>query len=99
MLWTIAAIGVWMACCSAVSFLQYALDKARSRKAGRRIRERTLLLTALIGGWPGAILARNTLRHKTLKQPYRRLFALCIAGNLALIALVILAASQGLFGV
>ena len=32
--------------------------------------ERTLHLLALLGGWPGAILARRRFRHKTMKVPF-----------------------------
>ncbi len=35
-----------------------------------RVAESTLLLSALLGGWPGAWLARGVFRHKTQKQPF-----------------------------
>ena len=42
------------------------LDKRRSkRKGARRVRERTLFLSALLGGGAGAILGMWTFRHKT----------------------------------
>ena len=40
-------------------------DKRRAKKGGRRIRERTLFLSALLGGSVGAILGMCAFRHKT----------------------------------
>lgn len=85
----IAAILAWSLACSLVSISQYAIDKRRSRVAGPRIRERTLLLTALAGGWPGALIAQRLFRHKTRKQPYKTRLWLAIAFHLLLVALVI----------
>ena len=43
-----------------------AFDKGRARRRGaRRIRERTLFLSALLGGGLGACLGMWTFRHKT----------------------------------
>lgn len=41
-------------------------DKGRSRRKGaRRVRERTLFLSALLGGSLGAVLGMWLFRHKT----------------------------------
>ena len=41
-------------------------DKMRSKRRGaRRVRERTLFLSALLGGSPGAILGMWLFHHKT----------------------------------
>lgn len=45
-------------------------DKRRAIAGGRRIPEADLLGLALIGGTPGAFLARHIFRHKTRKQPF-----------------------------
>lgn len=50
----------------------FALDKSQARRGGRRVREATLLVLALLGGSPAAWLARHLLRHKTRKQPFSR---------------------------
>ena len=53
---------------SIVVFIVYALDKSAARKNRRRIPENTLHLLALIGGWPGALVAQKLLHHKSSKQ-------------------------------
>lgn len=53
------AVNLW-------AFWLMGLDKGRAkRKGARRIRERTLFLSALLGGSPGAILGMWMFRHKT----------------------------------
>jgi|AntRauTorcE11898_2_1112593.scaffolds.fasta_scaffold07370_3 uncharacterized membrane protein YsdA (DUF1294 family) len=71
---------------SLVSLLLYAFDKRASRRGDRRVRERTLHLWSLVGGWPGALAGRTLLRHKTRKQPFRSLFLVTVVLNLALLA-------------
>ena len=74
---------------SFITFIVYALDKFAA-KAGRwRTPERTLHILALIGGWPGALLARQKLRHKSQKQSFRSVFWLTVAVNLTGLALLI----------
>ncbi|HJV36229.1 MAG TPA: DUF1294 domain-containing protein [Geomonas sp.] len=59
---------------SVVSFLSYALDKSAAKSGRWRTRESTLHLLALVGGWPGALLAQQVLRHKTRKRSFQVLF-------------------------
>ncbi|MFX8067478.1 DUF1294 domain-containing protein, partial [Acinetobacter baumannii] len=49
---------------SMASFIVYALDKRAAARGDRRVAENRLHLLSLAGGWPGALLARQTLRHK-----------------------------------
>jgi uncharacterized membrane protein YsdA (DUF1294 family) len=55
---------------NAWTMLLFWLDKQRARAGGWRIPEANLLGLALIGGTPGALLARSMFRHKTRKQPF-----------------------------
>lgn len=67
---------------SIVTFFIYQADKIAARKGTWRIPEATLHLLSLIGGWPGAIIAQQMLRHKSKKQPFRFIFWITILLNL-----------------
>lgn len=53
---------------NAAAFLLMRADKIRAKKNRWRIRERTLLLSAVLGGSIGALAGMYTFRHKT-KHP------------------------------
>lgn len=56
-------------------------DKRRAIAGGRRIAEADLLGLALLGGTPGAYLARHLFRHKTRKQPFSAYLAVISTGQ------------------
>lgn len=68
---------------SVVCFIAYALDKRAAIRQLRRTPERTLLLLGLAGGWPGALLAQQWLRHKCSKPSFLAWFWLTVVANLA----------------
>lgn len=74
---------------SAVTFAVYGADKAASRRGGRRTPEAALHTLSLLGGWPGALVAQQTFRHKTRKQPFRTVFWLTVIANVACVALLL----------
>lgn len=76
---------------SALLFVMYAADKRAARLGARRIPEKALHLLALLGGWPGALVAQNVLRHKTRKQPFRAIFWVTVAANCAVVGLIVVA--------
>jgi uncharacterized membrane protein YsdA (DUF1294 family) len=76
------AVGAAYLLLSALCFASYALDKSAARRGERRTPESRLLVLGLVGGWPGAVLAQQWLRHKTVKQPFRRMFWLTVAVNI-----------------
>jgi len=59
---------------SLVAFIAYALDKSAARRGAWRTSEGTLHLLAVVGGWPGALLAQQVLRHKSTKAEFRAVF-------------------------
>lgn len=74
---------------SIITFFFYAKDKAAARAGRRRTPERTLHLLALVGGWPGAVLAQQWLRHKTKKRRFRLIFWLTVFLNISLVGVVL----------
>ncbi len=68
---------------SAISFLAYAIDKSKAQQGTWRTKERTLHLLALLGGWPGAALAQQYLRHKSSKKAFRNVFWFTVFTNLS----------------
>jgi len=83
---TIAA--VWHIAACAASLALYAIDKRRARVGARRVRERTLHTADLLGGWPGGLIARRALRHKTRARRFVRVFWVTVLTHLALVALI-----------
>lgn len=66
---------------SLLSFVQYWLDKRSAQNGSRRTAENTLHLVELAGGWPGALIAQQTFRHKTRKATYQTVFWLIVAAH------------------
>jgi uncharacterized membrane protein YsdA (DUF1294 family)/cold shock CspA family protein len=59
---------------SVITFIAYALDKSATKQNRWRTKESTLHLFGLVGGWPGALLAQRTLRHKSKKDEFQSVF-------------------------
>jgi uncharacterized membrane protein YsdA (DUF1294 family)/cold shock CspA family protein len=68
-----AVLGVYLAA-SIIAFLAYAMDKSAAQNNRWRTQESTLHLFGLIGGWPGALFAQRTLRHKSKKEEFQTVF-------------------------
>ena len=77
----------WYALMSVVTFFLYAKDKKAAQQDRWRTSENTLLTVGLLCGWPGALLAQQTLRHKSSKPSFLLLFWLSVAANLAWLCL------------
>lgn len=72
----------WYLGASVVTFLLYGWDKTAAEGGHRRTPEATLNAFALAGGWPGAWLAQQAFRHKTLKQTFQVAFWAAVVTNL-----------------
>ena len=77
------AILIGYAALSLVAFIAYALDKSAAQRGAWRTSEATLLMLGLTGGWPGALIAQETLRHKSKKAPFRTVFWATVLINCA----------------
>jgi len=75
------AILGFYALASVYTFLIFARDKSAAKNGRWRISEKHLHLAALLGGWPGALAARKTFRHKTGKRSFRVVFWLMVLAN------------------
>jgi len=84
-----AYVIVW-AIMSIVTFCVYAADKMKAKAGKWRVKEKTLLLLALLMGAPGALIAMFTLRHKTLKAKFTISVPVFLVLQAALFVFVIL---------
>jgi uncharacterized membrane protein YsdA (DUF1294 family)/cold shock CspA family protein len=71
---------------SLITFLAYAVDKSAAKRRAWRTPENTLLLLGLVGGWPGALIAREVLRHKSKKSSFRIQLWVTVLMNCAALA-------------
>lgn len=78
----IEAVATYYAGMSVLTLAVYAWDKRASKRPGaRRVRERTLHLWALAGGFAGAWLGQVWLRHKTRHTSFAVITTLAAAGH------------------
>ena len=68
-------------CFSGITFLAYAFDKSKAQRGAWRIKESTLHFFSVIGGWPGAAIAQQLLRHKSQKRKFRIVFGFTVIVN------------------
>jgi uncharacterized membrane protein YsdA (DUF1294 family)/cold shock CspA family protein len=87
-------VPAWSALASLVAFVAYWLDKADAQRGRWRTPESTLQTLALVGGWPGAWIAQQALRHKTRKPSFQVTFWACVVLNLAALAWIIWSGGQ-----
>lgn len=74
---------------SGLTYLIYGMDKKAAQQGRQRIPEKNLHLLALLGGWPGALLAQQKLRHKSAKLEFLKVFWVTVTFNWLLIFLLI----------
>lgn len=66
---------------SLLSILQYWRDKQNAQTGQWRTPEKQLHAVELLGGWPGALLAQQLLRHKTQKTSFQVVFWLIVLAH------------------
>ena len=71
---------------SCLSYIMYSLDKAAAGKDMRRTPESTLHLVDILGGWPGALVAQQQFRHKTVKASFQKAFWFDVLVNVVAVA-------------
>jgi uncharacterized membrane protein YsdA (DUF1294 family) len=68
---------------SFIAFVIYYKDKSAAVSGAWRTPESTLHMLSLMCGWPGAIVAQQTLRHKTQKRSFRVVFWVTVLINVS----------------
>jgi uncharacterized membrane protein YsdA (DUF1294 family) len=71
---------------SILAFVLYMADKSAAQRGAWRIQENTLHTFSLFGGWPGAMIAQQILRHKSRKQEFRFVFWITVVVNVGFFA-------------
>ncbi len=71
---------------SLITFFAYWRDKAAARENRWRTEESALHLLGLLDGWPGALIAQGSFRHKTRKRSFQIAFWLVLAINVSAVA-------------
>jgi uncharacterized membrane protein YsdA (DUF1294 family)/cold shock CspA family protein len=74
---------------SLITFFVYAADKSAAQNGRWRTSESTLHLFSLAGGWPGALIAQQKLRHKSKKQSFRFVFWITVFLNCSAITWIL----------
>lgn len=79
---------LWLLVWNFIAFALMGVDKAKARRGRWRIPEKTLFLSAILGGSVGAMLGMSLFRHKTQHRSFRLgmplILALQVLGLLAL---------------
>lgn len=79
-------VAVYLGVLNLLTFAIFGFDKAAAADKRARVPERVLLTLAVLGGSPGALLARPVFRHKTRKQPFSAWLTLIVFVQIAVIA-------------
>ncbi|MBB5863388.1 DUF1294 domain-containing protein [Xanthomonas sp. 3058] len=65
-----------------MAMIAYRGDKRAAQRGRQRTPEATLHLIALLGGWPGALLAQQLFRHKSSKATFQLRFWITVVLNI-----------------
>jgi uncharacterized membrane protein YsdA (DUF1294 family) len=79
-------VPVFYGAASIAAAIIYRLDKSAAARNVWRTSETMLHVIALIGGWPGALVAQQVFRHKSRKLSFRLAFWTTVALNCGALA-------------
>jgi len=91
------ALLAWYLVIGVVTFFVYAKDKRAAINGNWRVPEKTLHIFSVVGGWLGALIAQDKLRHKTQKQPFRAIYWLTVVINVAAFVWTLTPSGQAIF--
>ncbi|MFC7521434.1 DUF1294 domain-containing protein [Xanthomonas populi] len=84
-----ALLALWYAAASVVATIVYRRDKTAAQRGQQRTPEATLHSIALLGGWPGVLLAQALFRHKSSKTAFQVWFWVTVVLNVAALLLAL----------
>lgn len=67
----VIAVIIWLCVANIAALILFGADKKRAKEGRWRIPEKTLFLSAILGGSIGAILGMHLFRHKTKHWYFR----------------------------
>lgn len=73
---------------SVITFVAYAVDKAKAKAKTWRTPEKTLLLLSFLGGAVGGYIAMNVCRHKTKHWYFQVVNVASIILHVAIVAVL-----------
>ena len=82
-------LGITSAILSILTVALYRYDKRAAEENLQRVPNSALHLASLLGGWPGALVARPFLRHKLNQKRFRGFFWASIVANFGILYLLI----------
>jgi len=77
---------IWLAAINGLAFLLCGIDKRKARRDRWRIPEKTLFLSAILGGSVGFLLGMHLFRHKTKHKSFTIGMPLILAAQIGLAA-------------
>ena len=78
-------LAIGSAIISVLTVALYRYDKRAAEQGTQRIPNSALHLASLLGGWPGALIARPLLRHKLNQKRFRGFFWASIVANFGIL--------------
>lgn len=81
-------ISIWLVLCL-ISFCQFGIDKSKARRGKWRIPEKTLLITAAVGGAIGAWVGMQVFRHKTQHARFKYGIPAIIIAQMLILAAIL----------
>jgi uncharacterized membrane protein YsdA (DUF1294 family) len=90
----LAIVFLWYLAASVATVLAYGFDKSAAVRDRWRVKESTLHMLSLAGGWPGAFIAQRVFRHKSRKPSFQTRFMVTVIVNCAALVLIWWAASD-----
>ena len=80
---------IWVLVWTLIAFALMGIDKWKAQHDSRRIPEKTLFLSAVLGGSPGALAGMYLFRHKTKHRSFTVGIPLILAAQIALVLFLV----------